>query len=171
MAINNVSDISKYAPRIDDSVVGSRSSPQIVKGGVNFAKEKSVLDNDVTKQVVQVEPSERKNVNSFREDEQKLTVSENNSKLAAERAAHKIDTEAVNKAIEMINQKIMLKSTNLIFEFDDLGDPPIVKVVDKDNGEVIREIPPKEMQEIAKAMGEIADSIGNASGILFNSKI
>ena len=51
------------------------------------------------------------------------------------------------------------KSTSLVFEFDDANDPPIVKVVDKESGDVIREIPPQELREIAKALTEIADNI------------
>ncbi|WP_337841122.1 flagellar protein FlaG [Rheinheimera sp.] len=75
---------------------------------------------------------------------------------------------ALYDAVDMVNQKLMVKSTNLVFEFDDAKDPPIVKVVDKANGEVIREIPSKELREIAKALNSIADNLNSSSGVLLN---
>lgn len=80
------------------------------------------------------------------------------------------DKAELEKSLEIINQFIPLKNTNLIFEFDDLSDPPIVKVVDKDTDEVIREIPPKNIREISKALNDMADSISK-SGALFNSEV
>ncbi|MBU2892952.1 flagellar protein FlaG [Colwellia sp. D2M02] len=80
------------------------------------------------------------------------------------------EKEELEKSLEIINQFIPLKNTNLIFEFDDLSDPPIVKVVDKDTDEVIREIPPKNIREISKALNDMADSI-NRTGALFNSEV
>lgn len=46
--------------------------------------------------------------------------------------------EEVTAAVDKINLNLMSKSTNVVFEFDKKGDPPVVKVVDRHNGEVIR---------------------------------
>jgi len=81
------------------------------------------------------------------------------------------DNSNVVNAVETVNKMLMVKSTNLIFEFHDKEDPPVVKVVDKENGDVIREIPSKELREIAKALNKIADNMGNSSGILFNETL
>lgn len=77
----------------------------------------------------------------------------------------------VVKAIDTVNQKLLVKSTNLVFEFDDVKDPPIIKVVDKENGDVIREIPSKELREIAKALNSIADNLNGSSGILLDEQL
>ncbi|WP_428981105.1 flagellar protein FlaG [Marinomonas phaeophyticola] len=63
-----------------------------------------------------------------------------------------------------------LTSTNLKFEFDEQEDLPIIKVLDKSNDEVIREIPTKEFREIAKALDEFADKLTN-KGLLFDKTV
>ncbi|WP_151172389.1 flagellar protein FlaG [Pseudoalteromonas ruthenica] len=76
-------------------------------------------------------------------------------------------SEELRESLEKLNEFVPIRSTNLIFEFDELGDPPVVKVVDRDSEEVIREIPPKEFREIAKALEEFADKLDNR-GVFFD---
>lgn len=73
--------------------------------------------------------------------------------------------------LEKINQFIPIQSTDLVFEFDELGEPPIVKVLDKNSQEVIREIPPKEFREVAKALEDVADKMSNTKGVLFEDSV
>jgi len=73
----------------------------------------------------------------------------------------------VKQNLEKLNNYIPVTSTNLIFEFDEKGDPPIIKVLDKENDEVIREIPTEEFREVAKALEEFADKLSN-KGLLFD---
>ena len=78
--------------------------------------------------------------------------------------------EEVEQSLEVINELLPLKNTNLIFEFDDIAEPPIVKVVDKNTEEIIREIPPKNLRKITQALNDMADSI-TKTGALFNSEV
>lgn len=73
----------------------------------------------------------------------------------------------VKENLEKLNNYIPVTSTNLIFEFDEKGEPPIIKVLDKENDEVIREIPTEEFREVAKALEEFADKLSN-KGLLFD---
>ncbi|QLE08744.1 flagellar protein FlaG [Pseudoalteromonas shioyasakiensis] len=73
----------------------------------------------------------------------------------------------VKQNLEKLNNYIPVTSTNLIFEFDEKGDPPIIKVLDRENDEVIREIPTEEFREVAKALEEFADKLTN-KGLLFD---
>lgn len=90
--------------------------------------------------------------------------------LADEEKNSEQSKEEVEQVLEVINQFIPLKNTNLIFEFDDISDPPIVKVVDKNTEEIIREIPPKNIRKIAQAFNDMADSISK-TGALFKSEV
>jgi len=56
--------------------------------------------------------------------------------------------DQVNKALEQLNVKL---SFNLNRDLDRM----IVKVVNRESGEVVRQIPPEEMLEIAKRMEEM----------------
>ena len=86
-------------------------------------------------------------------DSQKNDGSENQQQESA------ITQSTVDEKLKILNEQLSFKSTSLVFEFDDANDPPIVKVIDKESGDVIREIPPKDLREIAKALTEIADNI------------
>lgn len=79
--------------------------------------------------------------------------------------------EEIKENLKKINDFIPVSSTNLIFEFDELGEPPVVKVIDKSNDEVIREIPPQEIREVAKAFESLADKLNTQTGILFNDSV
>jgi len=81
-----------------------------------------------------------------------------------------LDVKQVEKNIKSINALFPLKNTNLIFEFDKLGDPPIIKVVDRDSKKVIRQIPSKDLIEVSKALQAMADKLSK-SGVLVNSKV
>ncbi|MDN3378218.1 MULTISPECIES: flagellar protein FlaG [unclassified Pseudoalteromonas] len=73
----------------------------------------------------------------------------------------------VKQNLEKLNSYIPVTSTNLIFEFDEVGESPIIKVLDKENDEVIREIPTEEFREVAKALEEFAAKLSN-KGMLFD---
>lgn len=165
MSINNVSEVSAYTPKIEELKPQQQDvkTEKVNNDGAKIASEVVVTDFANKTQAAESEKI------STADTQAKIKTAQEDAKT--EDKETRVDADAVNKAIDLINQKVMLKSTSLIFEFDDLGDPPVVKVVDKENGEVIREIPPKEMQEIAKAMSDIADNIDSSTGILFNSKI
>ncbi|MBQ4846312.1 MULTISPECIES: flagellar protein FlaG [unclassified Pseudoalteromonas] len=79
-----------------------------------------------------------------------------------------IDT--VQKNLDKVNEFLPVTSTNLSFEFGENGDPPFIRVIDKDNDEVIREIPSEEFREVAKALDEFADKLVS-KGVLLNETV
>lgn len=102
-----------------------------------------------------IEAAEKSKSSSSVEDEAEKALSDGT--LIAE----------VKDNLEKLNRYIPVTSTNLSFEFDESGDPPFIRVVDKENEEVIREIPSKEFREVAKALDELADKL-SGKGLLFN---
>ncbi len=61
-----------------------------------------------------------------------------------------IDRATLEQAVAKVSEDIQAHDTNLKFEIDDSTDRVIVKVIEKDSGEVIRQFPPKEVLELAK---------------------
>ncbi len=55
-------------------------------------------------------------------------------------------------AVDSINRSLEPESRNLKFSIDDHTDRVIVKVVDKETGETLRQIPPEEVLAIAEAI-------------------
>jgi flagellar protein FlaG len=101
---------------------------------------------------------------------QELKTAEKTQAKEKQAAEQQIDSKSIQKSLESINQVIPIINTNLVFEFDDLNDPPIIKVIDKESKELIREIPSRELDKLAKAFSEMADTL-NKSGALFNTEI
>ncbi|RRS09047.1 flagellar protein FlaG [Pseudoalteromonas sp. J010] len=104
---------------------------------------------ETTRAVEQLETG--RDTHKAREDEQ------SKSNLVAE----------IKQNLEKVNQFIPVTSTDLQFEFDEEGDPPIVKVIDSESNKVIREIPSEEFREVAKALEEFADKV-SSRGLLFD---
>lgn len=123
------------------------------------------------------------NKNELNEASKKATVEKAGAKIAGREPAlvdnsQQLDSESERKALidevkenlEKLNKYIPVTATNLKFEFDEQGDPPIIKVFDKTSEEVIREIPTEEFREVAKALDEFADKLTN-KGLLVNQTV
>ena len=89
----------------------------------------------------------------------------------AEKVEQQASDESVAEQVEQMNQSTAIRNTSLQFVFDEKGDPPIVKVIDKDNGETIRQIPSELVVKLSKALEEMADNNDSRTGFLFDNQI
>jgi flagellar protein FlaG len=127
---------------------------------VNLKSSHSPLDLQSTQfENNAVRADKQQKLDKPQDDEIALLSSKNNDKLI----------EDVKSNLDKLNTYIPVTSTNLSFEFDDKNEPPFIRVIDKENKEVIREIPSKEFREVAKALDELADKL-SSKGLLFDSK-
>lgn len=92
-----------------------------------------------------------------------------------ERTADKVEKQASNESIaatvEEMNQSSTIRNTSLQFVFDEKGEPPVVKVIDTENGEMIRQIPSELVVKLSKAIEEMADNETSRMGFLFDNQI
>ncbi|MDI1275597.1 flagellar protein FlaG [Polaromonas sp.] len=58
-------------------------------------------------------------------------------------------------ALVEVNQTLRMASIGVQFEFDKEADTLIVKVVDVDSGELIRQMPSEEVVRISRALGKL----------------
>ena len=63
--------------------------------------------------------------------------------------------QQVEQALDKVKQVMTAKASALTFTVDDKSGDTIVRVVDSDTGEVIRQIPSKELVEIARALDKM----------------
>lgn len=63
--------------------------------------------------------------------------------------------EDLSQALKSINAMLQDRSPSLEFSVDSTTDRSVVKVVDKDTNEVIRQMPSREAIEIAKALDKL----------------
>lgn len=70
-----------------------------------------------------------------------------------------IDEKELIKSIEKANNALSLRYTSLEFSIHEKTKEIMVKVIDRDSGEVIREIPPEKILDAVAHMWEIAGII------------
>ncbi|MAJ43318.1 MAG: hypothetical protein CMF96_01055 [Candidatus Marinimicrobia bacterium] len=74
-----------------------------------------------------------------------------------------IKKEDYNSTIDSVNQYVEMFNSKVSFSIDDKS-REIIHVYDNETGDLIRQIPPKEMIELVDKLEEIA-------GIIFNNKV
>lgn len=155
MPVDNISEYKSFSPGLSDNQLQPKSDKELKIEGIRALTEKNEANTNAALVKTRVGEIDTTTVDT-----------ESDSRVVLDR-------------LKSINEQFPIKSTSLIFEFDDTNDPPVVKVVDKESGEVIRELPPKELREIAKALSDIADNLNgqahnmhekNSLGILLNER-
>jgi len=107
---------------------------------------KEVLTMDISKVTGNM------SVNTFKVKQQEAKNEE--KRLYAE---SKFTRENLDDAVEMLNATAKAINNRIAFSVDEKTDRVVMRVVDVDNNEIIREIPPKEMIRLA---AQIKDMIG-----------
>lgn len=82
-----------------------------------------------------------------------------------------LSTAEVESVLEQLTQEPVLSNFGLKFAVDESSSRTIISIVDKDSGEVIRQIPSEEIQAIQKRVAELSDKMGELRGIIFNKEI
>ena len=75
-----------------------------------------------------------------------------------------IPVEVIKQSVENLNKKLDMLNSQLKVEFDEDTGIKVIKIVDKETKDVIRQIPPEVILKIAKYLDEV-------TGLLFNEKV
>ena len=89
---------------------------------------------------------------------------ETKAHAAAEPSPAPLSAEAVQKVAQQINEFLKSAASNLQFSVDANSKEVVVRVVDEETKEVIRQIPSEEMVAMSKAMDRMA-------GLLIQQKV
>lgn len=92
------------------------------------------------------------------------------------KAESNVTTDAMNadelgKAVEDVNQFVNSQGRTLNFSVDEESGKPVVKVIDFETKEVIRQIPSEEVLTMAKAIKRLQEDLGSATGLMFDKTI
>lgn len=74
------------------------------------------------------------------------------------------NTQKIEQIIKKLQKNLTYLNTHLSISIDTKLDQPIIKIVDNNTNQVIREIPPEYMIKIAEAINELI-------GLLINKKV
>lgn len=76
------------------------------------------------------------------------------------------NAEIVRKAVEDVNKFVQQIKTNLQFSVDEISGRTIITVVDSETGDVIRQIPAKEILAVANSIRELSASSTDRVGVI-----
>lgn len=93
-----------------------------------------------------------------------------NTRTDVEMAQSVQSISKLKATVKELNESSLVRSTSLQFLFDEKGEPPVVRVLDKNSGEEIRQIPSEVVQKIAKAIEDYVDNKESSSGILLDQQ-
>lgn len=110
-----------------------------------LTSEKRDLKQDAAS--VKIEQAEKARVENVEQVIERKAEAERADNSKKEKA---VDAEQLNRAIEKIESTAQYYNRKLQFEVEEELDITIVKVIDKETDEVVRQIPPETMVELAK---------------------
>ncbi len=79
--------------------------------------------------------------------------------------------EELGSAVESINQFVSAQMRTLNFSVDESSGKAVVKVIDFETKDVIRQIPGEEVLKMASAIKRLQDDLGSAMGLLINKQV
>jgi flagellar protein FlaG len=84
-----------------------------------------------------------------------LAPEEDDATRQSEATASKLDRRTVEEATAKVQKAVAAMNSSLQFQVDKETDKLVIKVVDTTTKEVIKQIPPQEILEIAKALDKL----------------
>jgi flagellar protein FlaG len=88
-----------------------------------------------------------------------------------EQPADQVTPKQLGDAVERINQFVNAEMRTLNFSVDENSGKAVVKVIDFETKDVIRQIPGDEVLRMASAIKRLQDDLGSATGLLIDSKV
>ncbi|WP_456464748.1 flagellar protein FlaG [Persephonella sp.] len=107
-----------------------------------------------------VEALDRKQIQKVQQEDQQNQTKQ----IQDQQEVKNIPQDVLKKAVENMNKKFEMLNSQLKVEVDEDTGIRVIKIVDKETKEVVRQIPPEVMLKIAKYLDEVA-------GLLFNEKV
>jgi flagellar protein FlaG len=96
----------------------------------------------------------------------KVRESVSNQSSAKVRAAPSI--EQVEEALQVINKAAVFEQRSLSFMVDEASGRSIIKVMDKTNDQLIRQIPSEELLKVAQDIKKLQEEMGQSLGFLID---
>lgn len=102
-----------------------------------------------------------------------ISQAETLNRVEAEKNAvnEPVTAEQLGTAVESINQFVNAQMRTLNFSVDETSGKAVVKVIDFETKDVIRQIPGEEVLKMASAIKRLQEDLGSATGLLINNQV
>lgn len=79
--------------------------------------------------------------------------------------------EQVDEALQIVNKAAMFEQRSLSFMVDEASGRSIIKVMDKTNDQLIRQIPSEELLKVAQDIKKLQEEMGQSIGFLVDRQV
>jgi flagellar protein FlaG len=91
--------------------------------------------------------------------------------MGTQQASANVDAKTMREAVDEMQNRVQMVRRDLQFTIDEDTQEVVVKVLDRESGEVVRQIPSEEVLAMLKRMREWSEAHGEAGkGLLFVGK-
>lgn len=94
-----------------------------------------------------------------------------NSDVAEPEVKTPVSAEQLGEAVKSINEFVSAEMRTLNFSIDENSGKAVVKVIDFETKDVIRQIPGDEVLRMASAIKRLQEDLGSATGLLIDNKV
>lgn len=77
----------------------------------------------------------------------------------------------LEQALEVINQAAIIEQRSLSFTIDELSGRSVIKVVDLQTEQLIRQIPSEELLKVAQEIKKLQEEMGQSLGLLIDRQV
>jgi flagellar protein FlaG len=91
--------------------------------------------------------------------------------VEAIKPAAEISRTELQQAVDVVNQAVALEQRALSFSIDDVSGRSVIKVIDYETDELIKQIPSEELLKVAQDIKRLQEEMGQSVGLLINNKV
>ncbi|PKM17375.1 MAG: flagellar biosynthesis protein FlaG [Gammaproteobacteria bacterium HGW-Gammaproteobacteria-15] len=77
----------------------------------------------------------------------------------------------LQQAVDVVNQAVALEQRSLSFSIDDVSGRSVIKVIDYETDELIKQIPSEELLKVAQDIKRLQEEMGQSIGLLIDNKV
>ncbi|MCS4309449.1 flagellar protein FlaG [Rheinheimera pacifica] len=77
----------------------------------------------------------------------------------------------LQQAIDVVNQAVALEQRSLNFSIDEASGRSVIKVIDYETDELIKQIPSEELLKVAQDIKRLQEEMGQSIGLLIDNKV
>ena len=82
-----------------------------------------------------------------------------------------VSAKQIQAAVSELSGFVQTNKRQLNFSIDEGSDKQVVKVIDAESGEIIRQIPTEEVLKLSERLQELQLDVGSIAGLLFNKHV
>jgi flagellar protein FlaG len=93
------------------------------------------------------------------------------SQTVVARPVTEISSADLQQAVDVVNQAVAIEQRSLNFSIDEVSGRSIIKVIDYETNELIKQIPSEELLKVAQDIKRLQNEMGQSIGLLIDNKV